>query len=779
MNVAEFYPEAFTSDQFGKDRWGFTSPGLEKYTRDEGLMQDTFFDEIDNSFPTLAEYLYENFPLETLAKFFENPGLVFLEDPFGAAVDHYVLLKRRILGLQAPDLNPSEKMDLFALDDLELTRDERFRVYAETIAPVPLSRLEDILDSLEQLLAINPSPENIEAVEVLNRTIRFYNQNLRYFIFSLNATRVMGIVTNMAVAVAADNGQRPFELIGNNATGAGSAIFYVMCMTSAYSCMNEFIRNTYTVHSVVFKALERLGVSPTAGLREYEDSEAISSLIFRIYPFLINKRIHSNSIPGLMVGSAADSIMQGRINPMLYGSVFFELLKSIGNIFSKKQMNKEQFYEIFKAEEEVFKEVAFASMFTNDFKGRFFDLKKRSLLITKFINEFSNLKFLGYENLMSWIAQGSASILSAVSSLGVGVFWGNNPYMSFLILQKDVVARTATKPVAVPAANTLGSIFEQKSKRIGLLLERTRTNLNLARKLDSTAIENNKPLNIEGITLPDGELLPTNLTLYPGQINFWIGKSGSGKSTAIQSLSSILKICGIEHGVSPNPILDVLSVGSHFAKIISSLQRPEESPYFKFVLENFPQIKDCFVSERKDLKIILNTWLEEWLQYLPKIDDSRGQNLLDDPNIEWSQSSRILNSALSKYFEVTMGMDSLGHTLYSKSSLGQRRSIEIITALQNPDSKFILIDESFSNLNPTLQKRILMLFQDAVQNRYVIVTTHQVEPILHDLIQRRLRRHSSSIGITRFDENSKHTTALYKIEDLDRDKLESILDTRE
>lgn len=203
----------------------------------------------------------------------------------------------------------------------------------------------------------------------------------------------------------------------------------------------------------------------------------------------------------------------------------------------------------------------------------------------------------------------------------------------------------------------------------------------------------NKPLIIFNnvyIKQQQNEILNNiNLTINQGEFVYFVGKTGSGKSSLLKSIYGDIKIA------QGNISVDGQSLNESRKKHILSLRR---------------KLGIIF----QDFELLMDRTIEENLKFVMKATGWKGKKVIQNK----------INELLEKV-EMSDKAKSYPHLI----SGGEQQRIAIARALIN-DPKIIIADEPTGNLDPDTSKKIMSLIKSiSSEEQTIVMATHDYDII--------------------------------------------------
>ena len=203
----------------------------------------------------------------------------------------------------------------------------------------------------------------------------------------------------------------------------------------------------------------------------------------------------------------------------------------------------------------------------------------------------------------------------------------------------------------------------------------------------------NKPLIIFNnvyIKQQQNEILNNiNLTINQGEFVYFVGKTGSGKSSLLKSIYGDIKIA------QGNISVDGQSLNESRKKHILSLRR---------------KLGIIF----QDFELLMDRTIEENLKFVMKATRWKGKKVIQNKISELLEKVEMSDKAKS-YPHLISG--------------GEQQRIAIARALIN-DPKIIIADEPTGNLDPDTSKKIMSLIKSiSSEEQTIVMATHDYDII--------------------------------------------------
>ena len=203
----------------------------------------------------------------------------------------------------------------------------------------------------------------------------------------------------------------------------------------------------------------------------------------------------------------------------------------------------------------------------------------------------------------------------------------------------------------------------------------------------------NKPLIIFNnvyIKQQQNEILNNiNLTINQGEFVYFVGKTGSGKSSLLKSIYGDIKVAQGDISV------DGQSLNESRKKHISSLRR---------------KLGIIF----QDFELLMDRTIEENLKFVMKATGWKGKKVIQNKISELLEKVEMSDKAKS-YPHLISG--------------GEQQRIAIARALIN-DPKIIIADKPTGNLDPDTSKKIMSLIKSiSSEEQTIVMATHDYDII--------------------------------------------------
>tara|TARA_B100000674_G_scaffold487805_1_gene498740 strand:- start:133 stop:801 length:669 start_codon:yes stop_codon:yes gene_type:complete len=203
----------------------------------------------------------------------------------------------------------------------------------------------------------------------------------------------------------------------------------------------------------------------------------------------------------------------------------------------------------------------------------------------------------------------------------------------------------------------------------------------------------NKPLIIFNnvyIKQQQNEILNNiNLTINQGEFVYFVGKTGSGKSSLLKSIYGDIKVA------QGNISVDGQSLNESRKKNILSLRR---------------KLGIIF----QDFELLMDRTIEENLKFVMKATGWKGK--------------KVIQNKISELFE-KVEMSDKAKSYPHLISGGEQQRIAIARALIN-DPKIIIADEPTGNLDPDTSKKIMSLIKSiSSEDQTIVMATHDYDII--------------------------------------------------